>query len=106
MIFDEAPIYLVTPPGIIPTADITSPLSITPLPAPHLNLGQSAESVHFPVEMTMNSLNEALENDGDEGIDHSHTPLNVSQGNTSSLLSSLDSTPKPVPNTPLREPRH
>lgn len=54
----------------------------------------------------MDFLNEALENDGGESIDHSHTPLNVSQGKTSSPLSSMASTPEPVPNTPLREPRH
>lgn len=106
VIFDETPIYLVTPPRITLTADITSLLSIIPSSVPHLNLGQSAERVYFPFEMTMNSLNETLENDGGEGIDHLHTPLNISRRNTSSPLSSLASTPKPVPNTPLREPRH
>lgn len=70
--------HLVTPLRITSTADITSPLSITPLLLSNLNLGQSAEGVHFLVEMTMDSLNEALENDGGEGIDRSHTVLNVS----------------------------
>lgn len=66
-------------------------------PVPHFNLGQSAKSVGFPVEMTMNSLNKALENDGSEGIDHSHIPLNVFRGNTSFPLNLLASTLESLP---------
>lgn len=73
---------------------------------PHFNLEQSAESMHFPIKMIMDSLNEALENGGGEDINYSHTPLNVSQGNTSSPLNLLASTPELVPNTSLRESRH
>ena len=106
VIFDETPICLVTPPGITPPANISSKRSITPLPICNTSLRRSAEIMHFPV--TLVSLNETLENDGGEGLDDSHAPPYISRENTaSSSLSSLGSTPDPVPGTPvLQKPRY
>ena len=52
--------------------------------------------MHFPI--TLDSLNETLENDGGKGLDHSYAPPYIFQENmASSLLGLLGLTPDPVP---------
>ena len=45
----------------------------------------------------MNIFDEALENDGGDGFDHFHMPINTSHANTNSSLTSLASTPDLTP---------
>lgn len=60
--------------------------------------------MHFPFEMPLKSLNEALKNDKGKDINHSHTFVNLFQRKTSFPLSLLASIPKIVPNILLFEP--
>ena len=45
----------------------------------------------------MEILDEALENNGGDGFDHSYMPINPSNANTDSSLTSLTTTPDPTP---------
>lgn len=62
-----------------------------------------SDSIRFPKDITLESLNQALENDGGDGLDHFHVPLQGSQANIDSPLSSLASIPEPIPSIPVRE---
>lgn len=77
--------------GNVIHTDLVGPITPT---GSELPLDSSAKNIRFSNEMSMRTLNEALENDGDESTDHSHTPLN-------SPLSSLVSTQDPIPDTTL-----
>lgn len=65
----------------------------------------SSNIIQFSEIPTLEFLNEVLENDGSNGLDHSYSTLQKSQTDMDSPLSSLSSTPELVPNTSSKELR-
>lgn len=77
---------------------------LEPKPQPKISQN-SFDTIQFPEILMLKSLNEVLENDGVNGLDHSHSSLQRSQADTDSPLNSLLSTPEPAPYTSYWELR-
>ncbi len=84
VIFDQRPIQLSNAISLLPSnATIPQTESLQP------------PGSRDPISMEI--LDEALENDRGDRFDHSHMPINPSPANTDSSLTSLASTPDPTP---------
>ena len=83
VIFDERPIQLSNAISLLPSnAIIPQTKSLEP------------SGSRDPISMQI--LDEALENDWGDGFDHSHMPINPSHANSNFSLTSLASTPDPT----------
>ncbi len=63
----------------------------------------SSNTIQFLEIFILKSLNEVLENDGDNGLDHSYSPLEKFQVDIDLSLNSLPFTPEPASNTFFQE---
>lgn len=109
VILDEKPANLLragllTPPRIISASLIvpTDSQVLEPKSQPKISQN-SSDTIQFPEIPMLESLNEALENNGGDRLDHSHSLLQRSQADMDSPLSLLPSTLEPAPNTSSRE---
>ncbi len=84
VIFDERPIQLSNAISLL-SSNATIPQTESSQPSGRRD----------PISMEI--LDETLENDGGDGFNHSHMPINQSYANTDSSLTSLASTPDPTP---------